>query len=863
VSTALAENVDQHPALNRVLGALRNLGRSVRPNGDQWIAGCPCHDDQHPSLSIALGDNGRAVLCCHAGCRTEDVAAALGLKMADLFEQAAPRRAKRQLVRTHDYPDEHRQLLYQACRFEPKGFSMRRPDGPGRWKPGLAGVRRVLYRLPELLAADPTQPVFVVEGEKDVDRLRELGLVATTNPLGAGKWRAEFSEFLRERHVVLLPDNDAPGQAHALQVAGAVHGMAAEVKIVDLPGLPPKGDVSDWLALPGTPATASEARARLLELAERATQWHPDSPATSMTAPVGLAGVVESALGALECPPTRDAVVAALRGLAEAVRGRDALYRAGIRGEAVAYLKKLDFPSEEARPLVVAALRDNDADRPGDTQGGSLLLADPEPWPDPVDGARLAGEIAATFRRHLVLPEGADVALTLWALYAHTHEAFDISPILALTSAERQCGKTDTLLLVGALSPRQLTVSNLTPATLFRSVHKYAPTLLIDEAETFLPFTEILRGIMNAGHLRATAQVPRTVGVDYEVRLYSSWCPKAIALIGRLHPTLEDRSIVVRMRRRARNESVDRLRSDRLGVYDSLKRQAWTWGQGHLEQLHDADPPLPHELRDRAQDNWRPLLAIADALGDRWPSDARDAASALTRAVPELDSPGEMLLADLRKIFAEKGTDRLASEEILNALLELEDRPWRESNHGRPLTLLLLARLLKPYGVEPHVLRFGDRTPRGYLLNDLQDPFTRYLDPPDPQHPQHPQHASREMHGVAHAQVHHGEPVTSRAPTRGRPPSRLVAGVAGVAGCASLDNPPMTFEVGAEDADDSAFVRSIETRFDLLRNRYRDYGLSPASAEAMALAAVKALAAARVRAPSRNGTVEVGPGGGA
>jgi putative DNA primase/helicase len=863
MSTALAENVDQHPALNRVLGALRNLGRSVQPRGNQWIAGCPCHDDQHPSLSIALGDNGRAVLCCHAGCRTEDVAAALGLTLADLFEQAAPRRAKRQLVRTYDYPDECHQLLYQACRFEPKAFSMRRPNGPGRWKPNLAGVRRVLYRLPELLAADRDRPVFVVEGEKDVERLRELGLVATTNPLGAGSWRPEFSEFLRDRRVVLLPDNDAPGQAHALQVAGAVHGVAAEVKIVDLPSLPPKSDVSDWLALPGAPATANEARARLLELGERAAPWHPDSPATTMTTPVGLAGVVESALGALECPPTRDAVVAALRGLAEAVRDRDALDRAGIRGEAVARLKTLGFPAEEARTLVVAALRDSRADHSGDAQGGSLDLADPEPWPDPVDGSALADEIAATFRRHLALPKGAEVGLTLWTFYAHTHQAFDISPILALTSAERQCGKTDTLLLVGALSPRQLPVSSLTPATLFRTAHKHAPTLLIDEAETILPFMEVLRGIMNAGHLRATAQVPRTSGDDYEVRLYSTWCPKAVALIGRLHPTLEDRSIVIRMRRRAPSESVTRLRPDRLSVYDPLRRQAWTWGQGRLEQLRDADPPVPHELRDRAQDNWRPLLAIADALGSHWPADARDAALVLTRAVPESDSLGEMLLADLRTIFAEKATDRLASEEILKALLELGDRPWREADHGRPLTLLRLARLLKPYGVEPHVTRIGDRTPRGYLLDDLQDPFTRYLDPLDPQHPQHPQRPGEDTDTVTHVQVQRGKAATGLESASGPPTSRLVAGVAGVAGPAFPDVRVPTLGAVVQGDDISASVRAMETDFDLLRDRYRARGLSSATADAMALAAVKALAAATARAPGRNGKVEVGPGGGA
>lgn len=146
-------------------------------------------------------------------------------------EQPRPEQASSRIVATYDYTDENGKLLFQVCRFEPKKFSQRRPDGRSGWIWNLQGVRRVLYRLPEVVKAEQ---VFVCEGEKDADRLRSLGLVATTAPMGAGKWRPEYSEALRGKHVVILPDADEPGREHARQVAASLHGVAASVKVVNL-----------------------------------------------------------------------------------------------------------------------------------------------------------------------------------------------------------------------------------------------------------------------------------------------------------------------------------------------------------------------------------------------------------------------------------------------------------------------------------------------------------------------------------------------------------------------------------------------------------------------------------------------------
>lgn len=226
--------------------------RGLRRTGTGWQAKCPSHDDRQASLSVSRGEKG-AVLKCHAGCQTADIVRALGLTMASLFDDdGRDNREPGRIVAEYDYRDEHGKRLFQVVRLEPKSFRQRRPLGSA-WEWGVEGVRQVPYRLPELIGSG-NATVYVVEGEKDADALAERGLTATTNAGGAGKWRAEFSQYLRGRNVVILPDNDSAGESHAVKVASSLAGIAASVRTVRLPGLPPKGDVSDWLAAGGTKA---------------------------------------------------------------------------------------------------------------------------------------------------------------------------------------------------------------------------------------------------------------------------------------------------------------------------------------------------------------------------------------------------------------------------------------------------------------------------------------------------------------------------------------------------------------------------------------------------------------------------------
>lgn len=238
-------------ALDQILPRLHG----VRILDDRkFEAKCPAHDDKIASLSITGADR-KLLIHCHAKCKTENIMAAIGLGMNDLFDShdlSGPPRPR--IVDTYDYYDESGELLFQTVRFEPKDFRQRRPDGNGGWLWNLRGVERVLYRLPQVLGAvENGETVVIVEGEKDAENVvQNLGLCATTCSGGVGKWRKEYSLCLVGANVLLLPDNDLPGKKDAPEIARALHESAKGIQIIELPGLAEKEDVSDWLEHGGT-----------------------------------------------------------------------------------------------------------------------------------------------------------------------------------------------------------------------------------------------------------------------------------------------------------------------------------------------------------------------------------------------------------------------------------------------------------------------------------------------------------------------------------------------------------------------------------------------------------------------------------
>jgi len=223
----------------------------VRPSNGGYEARCPAHDDQHASLSVSRGDDGRVLLHCHAGCAPVEVCKAMGLRLGDLFPSNNNGDGLGRVVATYDYRDPSGDLLFQVLRYEGKEFRQRRPDGNGGWIWKLGRTPRVLYRLPELLAAGPDEWVFVAEGEKDANRLGSVGLIATCNPGGAGKWnKLSDDSALHNRRVAIIADKDEAGRKHAADVAMRLRNRAAEIRILELPGA--GKDASDWFDAGGT-----------------------------------------------------------------------------------------------------------------------------------------------------------------------------------------------------------------------------------------------------------------------------------------------------------------------------------------------------------------------------------------------------------------------------------------------------------------------------------------------------------------------------------------------------------------------------------------------------------------------------------
>ena len=192
-------------------------------------------------------------------------------------------------------------------------------------------------------------------------------------------------------------------------------------------------------------------------------------------------------------------------------------------------------------------------------------------------GCRLLDLIADTARDHVVLPDGAAYAIALWVAFAHSHDCWPISPLLAITSPAPECGKTVLLDLLDGLVPKALPACNVTSSVVFRIIEERAPTLLIDEADTFLPDNNELRGILDSGHRRSNAFVLRNVGDHHEPKHFRTWSPKVVALIGKLPPTLYSRSIHIRLRRMLATESVMPLRFDRRGHLVPIKRKLIRW----------------------------------------------------------------------------------------------------------------------------------------------------------------------------------------------------------------------------------------------------------------------------------------------
>jgi putative DNA primase/helicase len=298
-------------------------------------------------------------------------------------------------------------------------------------------------------------------------------------------------------------------------------------------------------------------------------------------------------------------------------------------------------------------------------------------WPELVATADLLNDLVAGYARHVILSEHGAAALALWTLHAWALDAAYCSPLLMLVSPEPRCGKSTVLKLLYWTCPRTVLAGNISGPAIYRYVETYTPTLLLDEAETYVADNEGVRGILNSGHDRATAIVIRQVGDNHEeTKEFSTWAPKAIASIGKLAATLRDRAIILPMKRKKRDERVEKLRGRNTGEFRTIREKARRWTDDNVQALKDAHPSLP-DINDRAADNWELLLAIANLAGGDWPARARAAALKLSGdADSSAETIGVQLLGAIKRVFETLGVDRITSEALAEQLAKDKDSPW-------------------------------------------------------------------------------------------------------------------------------------------------------------------------------------------
>jgi Protein of unknown function (DUF3631) len=362
-----------------------------------------------------------------------------------------------------------------------------------------------------------------------------------------------------------------------------------------------------------------------------------------------------------------------------------------------------------------------------------------------VDGLSLAAAVAGYIEQYVVLSRAQLVACVLWVLHTWTFDAAVTTPYLFVLSAQRQSGKTRLLESLEMLAACPLRTSGLSEASLFRVIEADRPTLMLDEADaifgTTSERTEPIRGALNSGN-REGGMIVRCVPPNWEVKQFSTYCPKAIAGIdkGSFPDTLLDRSIVIRMRRRAPDEHVGSFRERQAREQaEPLRTMSASWAEQVVNLLRPAEPKIPDALSDRAADAWEPLLSIADLIGGEWPLEAREAAVDLHSAQQHMDDSLQLvLLAAIREVFDTDATDRMPSQKLCERLNGMPDAPWNAwgGKASAGIRAATLAKLLRPFGIVPGTVRLINAgspgsTAKGYKRECFEDAWQRYLSDED------------------------------------------------------------------------------------------------------------------------------------
>jgi hypothetical protein len=366
-----------------------------------------------------------------------------------------------------------------------------------------------------------------------------------------------------------------------------------------------------------------------------------------------------------------------------------------------------------------------------------------EPWPEPVEGDSLLRDIIRRLKRHVVFrsPDDDPLAIALWIMLSWVHDEVAVhSPILIITSAEPESGKTTTLGLMAFLMPRCLATVEISDAALYRSIKRWQPSFAIDEFDSVLSGDDRkgLRTVINSGHTRAQCVV-RCEGDDKIPEPFATFAPKALGMIGRdLPPATASRGIFIQQERRTSDEPIEKFaHKDDPGLAD-LRARLFRWALDNRDTLRDDKPVMPQGFDNRRADNWRVQLVIAELAGEDWAEKARDAAANLDREA-DASTIGARLLADIKRIRDEVGGDFITSLKLVAKLKEDPEAPWAEWNRGKGLTQNSLASLLgggggrgrrgkRGYGIHSQTVHPpSEPDAKGYKWSQFEDAWSRYL----------------------------------------------------------------------------------------------------------------------------------------
>lgn len=594
------------------------------------------------------------------------------------------------------------------------------PDNAGKWQmrdPDFervypeGGGKKPLYLIHELIL-NPEADVYIFEGEQKADLAKQLGFIATTSG-GSTQIDKYHWEPLTRRNVCLWADNDDAGAKWLTALYRVLTALGCDVRVIDIDslGLSEKGDIVDWVALQRqqNAAVSDEELQQTIKKLPILADEQLNVLSDDIAEPSSLILPQE---GEQVTPEVAQRVIEQLATLSN-----------------LEYQLKRGAAAKSLNAMPVGALDKlvNEVRETLEVEQTTSLVIDTEPYQKQVSGALVAEEIYHIINQHIACSDAVAIATTLWIFFTWVVEASYIAPIAWINAPEKRCGKSQLLTLIALMSKRSLPSSNITAAALFRCIEKYNPTLIVDEADTFINDNEDLRGVFNSGHSRDNPFVIRCAGDDNEPREFFVYGAKAVSGIGKIPSTIMDRSISLTLRRKLKHEQRDRVRHLSRDTTNTIKAKLARWSDDNIAAVKDAMPELPEMINDRMQDNWEILLKVATVLGEDWLKRANQACIEISGIEHDEPSLNEQLLIDIKTVFDLKKTDKLLTKDLLVGLCSDQEMSWATYNRGKPITPRQIANRLNEYRISSKDIRTIHGRGKGYDVADFKDAFTRYL----------------------------------------------------------------------------------------------------------------------------------------